>query len=578
MFSLDEPGLRGRKILVVDDHAETRQLLVTFLSTLKCEVEAASGGYEALQKMAARRPDLVLLDLRMDDMDGLEVLRRARADNLAKNYTMMSGEGTVPLAVEAIRLGASDFLVKPFELETLLKILRRVLEAEGKTGAQDHRSKWRDKYAPAIRGDHESLLDVFLILERISDTDCTVLILGDSGTGKELVARAIHNASSRRKTTMVPVNCGAIPETLIESELFGHTKGAFSGATQNREGRFAAANNGTLFLDEIGEMSLAVQVKLLRVLQEGEYVPVGETRPRMVDVRIIAATNKNLELMAAQGNFREDLFYRLNLIPIMLPALRERKSDIPNLAKHFLRVFNERRSRHLEGFTDEALDLISQYPWPGNIRELENTVERMSLLHTGRGVLGADDLPGKFRSPQPRFIGRAQPPMAPALPGHQPPIPASSIHYSPLAAGIPSIVEPTVSGIGEGVVTMANDGPAANSTAGIPHGLPAHGAVEVMGNAVSERHAPIPPALPNEANARPRADSPVDFVLPESGINLRQAVELFEANLIDQALERTHGNKQKASELLQLNRTTLVEKLRKRERVRKRKEAEDRAG
>lgn len=510
--------LRGKSILVVDDHDPHRTLLVNFLGSLGAEVDEASGGREGLAKMAERTFDLVLLDLRMDDIDGIEVLKRAKADNLARNYTMMSAEGTVPAAVEAIRLGASDFLMKPFELRQLLDVATRVLRLETGDGAQrDPRAAWRDKFAPGLIGEHENLLEIFLVLERIAHTDCTVLVLGESGTGKELIARAIHNASDRTTAPFVPVNCGAIPETLIESELFGHAKGSFSGATSAREGRFAAADTGTLFLDEIGEMSLNVQVKFLRVLQEGEYVPVGETKPRTADVRIIAATNKNLEEMAEQGKFREDLFYRLNLIPIHLPPLRDRITDVPLLAGHFVKSFNQRRGRDIRGFTQEALDLMLRYNWPGNVRELENTVERMTLLHQGEGVLDVVDLPTKIQ----RLALEAQ----------------------PAAATQDASVD----------ATLHDDSALRNVPVEIPPAPIA--AVEP---------APAPPTPAPAALVPAAMKTPSDFALPEDGIDLRKAVEEFEFSLIQQALERTGGNRNQASRLLGMNRTTLVEKLRKR--------------
>ncbi len=522
-----EMNLAGKSILVVDDHDPTRNLLVNFLEGLGATVANASGGLDALKQMGETRFDLVLLDLRMDDMDGLAVLKKAKSEDLASNYTMMSAEGTVPAAVEAIRLGASDFLVKPFDLNELMSVVTRVLRIQGSGDPTlDPRAQWRDKFAPGLIGEHESLLEVFLVLERIANTDCTVLVLGESGTGKELIANAIHNGSGRQKRAFVPVNCGAIPETLIESELFGHAKGAFSGATQSRDGRFAAADQGTLFLDEIGEMSLAVQVKFLRVLQEGEYVPVGETKPRSCDVRIIAATNKDLETMAGEGKFREDLFYRLNLIPIHLPALRERRTDVRQLAQHFVDGFAQRRGQSITGFSPEAMLLLGRHSWPGNVRELQNAVERMCLLHQGDGVLGLDDLPAKIRA-----LAR----------------PGDAEEAASQAAEVQALAD---------AATAAEPPPSAAATA-----------------TAAEPQGATGGAAAGEVSATPAA-----FELPPEGIDLRGAVEQFEYNLIAQALERTGGNKNQASRLLGMNRTTLVEKLRKRkakaERLAKNTEAE----
>jgi sigma-54 specific flagellar transcriptional regulator A len=426
--------------------------------------------------------------------------------------------------VDAIRLGATDFLVKPFELEQLTGLVRRVLGslAPGDGTGQDPRLQWRDTHAPDLIGEHPRLLDVFLVIERIANTDCTVLVLGESGTGKELVARAIHNSSQRKSKAFVPVNCGAIPETLIESELFGHAKGAFSGATSAREGRFAVADGGTLFLDEIGEMSLSVQVKFLRVLQEQEYVPVGETRPRKCDVRIIAATNKNLEEMTREGTFREDLFYRLNLIPMHLPALRERIEDVPRLIQHFLGVLSSRASQPAPTLSPAALEAMTRYEWPGNVRELQNTVERMTLLHQGAGILDVGDLPPKMQTLTGRGTALSVVPRVPSQSGAAEAAPVKSLSVAPPAGG------PL------GAVISTELPPAANTSP--------------------------PPSGP------PRMLAPEDFELPPGGIDLRKAVQAFEMSLIDQALARTGGNKNQASMLLGMNRTTLVEKLRKRQR------------
>jgi DNA-binding NtrC family response regulator len=522
-----DPLLEGRSVLIVDDHDAHRNLLTNYLGVLGCRCQGASGGNEALDRMAATPFDLVLLDLRMDDLDGMEVLKRARARGMAANCIMMSAEGTISHAVDAIRLGATDFLVKPFELEQLTGLVRRVLGslAPGDGTGQDPRLQWRDTHAPDLIGEHPRLLDVFLVIERIANTDCTVLVLGESGTGKELVARAIHNSSQRKNKAFVPVNCGAIPETLIESELFGHAKGAFSGATQAREGRFAVADGGTLFLDEIGEMSLSVQVKFLRVLQEQEYVPVGETRPRKCDVRIIAATNKNLEEMTHEGTFREDLFYRLNLIPMHLPALRERIEDVPRLIQHFLGVLSSRAGQPTPTLAPAALEAMTRYEWPGNVRELQNTVERMTLLHQGAGILDVGDLPPKMQS----LMGRGT--AFSVVPRAHPPSPvAEAAPVKPLFS-----VAPAHAPSGPMGPAISSDSPAANTS-------------------------PLPPSSP------PRMLAPEDFVLPPEGIDLRKAVQTFEMSLIDQALTRTGGNKNQASMLLGMNRTTLVEKLRKRQR------------
>jgi DNA-binding NtrC family response regulator len=539
----DDSLLAGRSILIVDDHEPHRTLLWNYLSAVGCDCTGAGGGMEALDQLSKRSFDLVLLDLRMDDLDGMQVLKRAKAEGILSPTVMMSAEGTISHAVDAIRLGAKDFLVKPFELEQLHDTVCRVLGASrsGSSGGPDPRMVWRDAHAPDCIGEHPALLEVFLVLERIAATDCTVLITGESGTGKELVARALHHASKRINKAFVPVNCGAIPETLIESELFGHAKGAFSGATSAREGRFAVADGGTLFLDEIGEMSLSVQVKFLRVLQEQEFVPVGETRPRKCDVRILAATNKNLEKMSEEATFREDLFYRLNLIPIQLPSLRERLSDVPILANHFLERMRKRSAAQIQGFSPGLLEAMTTYTWPGNVRELENTIERMTLLHQGAGTLDVEDLPPKIR----RDSGRM-------------PHGSSSVGTLHRASGV------ALPGIDNTLTREAPRSPAPPSSV------------------LAFRSATPPPPAPDPASsgefvaidlasdsavARRVPASPDEFLLPKEGIDLRAAVELFEMSLIEQALERTGGNKNQASILLGMNRTTLVEKLRKRKKA-----------
>jgi DNA-binding NtrC family response regulator len=520
--------LRGASVLIVDDHEPHRTLLANYLGALGCACKTAGGGNEALASIAQHAFDLILLDLRMDDLDGMEVLKRARASGFSRDCIMMSAEGTISHAVEAIRLGATDFLVKPFELDQLHELVRRVLGARSPAARneRDPRLLWRDKFAPDLIGEAAVLREVFLVLERIAHTDCTVLILGESGTGKELVARALHEASQRVKKAFVPVNCGAIPETLIESELFGHAKGAFSGASSSRDGRFAVADGGTLFLDEIGEMSLAVQVKFLRVLQEQEYVPVGETRPRKCDVRIVAATNRNLEEMAEAGTFREDLYYRLNLIPLHLPPLRERREDIPALLRHFLDLQTKRRNSRVGAIGDEAMDALCRYAWPGNVRELENAIERMTLLHSGNGVLTVTDLPAKILREARRDL-----------------VALTAVDLDPGASSPEGRLEPSAS---SPRMRLADDGPVAPA---VPS------PIELVDSA------------PIELSPHPRVlAAPEDFLLPDEGLDLRRSVEAFENNLIDQALARTGGNKNQASMLLGLNRTTLVEKLRKRTR------------
>jgi DNA-binding NtrC family response regulator len=383
-----------RTILVIDDHEATLTTLRILLGRQGWDVATASCGIAGLAALETKTPDLALVDLNMDDLDGLAVVSQLREHGRKPPpWLMISAENSVPAAVEAMRLGARDFLVKPLDPRLLIERVRELLGPSVPADTRDSRAAWRDRHAPGILGEHELLLEVFHMLARIAPTDYTVLIEGESGTGKELIARAVHAASDHRDGPFVPVNCAAIPDTLIESELFGHSRGAFSGATRDREGRFSAADGGTLFLDEIGEMSPAAQAKLLRVLEDGEFAPVGETTLRHVDVRIVTATNRDLGAMAEHGRFRPDLFYRLHQVPIRLPSLRERVDDIPQLAEHFLLRAGRRLGRVIEGFSPAAMRRLCEYQWPGNVRELENAIERAALLHSGTGCVGVSDLP-----------------------------------------------------------------------------------------------------------------------------------------------------------------------------------------
>jgi DNA-binding NtrC family response regulator len=384
---------------------------------------------------------------------------------------VMTGEATIETAVGALRLGALDYLLKPFSMDALDATLQRVVAHETSSGRQSSpdfaaAEAWRSRYAPHFLGHAQKLLEVFEVLRRVATTDCSVLVSGETGTGKELVARAIHDASGRGAAPFVAVNCASVPEQLMESELFGHVKGAFTGAQAARIGRFQAAHKGTLFLDEVGEMPLAVQAKLLRALQEKEILPLGENHPVPVDVRVVAATHRDLESMVEARQFREDLLYRLDVIRVELPPLRARVGDVQLLVDAFIADACARRGAHVTGVDPAALEALRAYQWPGNVRQLQNVVERMVLLR-GDGPLTLADVPEKIR-----------------------------------------------------------------------------------GAAATRAAASHPYATP---------------LLPDDGIDLREAVERFETALIQQALDRVGGNRNRAAALLKLNRTTLVEKLKKRE-------------
>jgi DNA-binding NtrC family response regulator len=449
------------RVLLVEDQPELRRTIERHLTRRGMTVVGAGTVAEARARLEGAVFDAALVDVWLPDGQGLDTLEGAPATSRPKTI-VMTGEATVELAVGALRSGAIDFLLKPFSLEALDAALARVMTGPAlrplEPGAA---SAWRRAHAPDLLGEHPALLRVFELLVRISDTDCSVVVQGETGTGKELVARAIHSASGRAAKPFVAVNCAALPEQLMESELFGHARGAFTGAHEKRVGHFAAAHEGTLFLDEIGELPWAVQAKLLRALQEKEITPLGEAHPIEIDVRVIAATNRDLEDMADHRQFREDLLYRLDVIRVELPPLRERASDIPLLAKHFVERTNSRRDRRVDGFTEPAMRALSAFSWPGNVRQLANTVERMVLMRGG-GAIEVEDLPERVRA----------------------------------AAGITA--------------------------------------------------------------------TEAAMVLPEAGIDLRAALDGIEGSLIQQALERTGGNKNKAAALLGLQRTTLVEKLKKR--------------
>jgi DNA-binding NtrC family response regulator len=448
------------KILLCDDEDSLCRSLGRILRAAGHEVVAMDGirGYARLKE---ERFDLILTDIRMPEVNGFEILAAARMHAPGTPVIAMSGSAEIPDAVRAMHAGARDFLIKPFEVRMLEDAVAAVLKPTPASEPETDALAWRDEHAPAMLGGDPAMLPALSMLAKVAETRCTVLITGESGTGKELAARSLHAGSARAKKPFVAVNCAAIPANLVESELFGHARGSFTGATNTRLGRFAQADGGTILLDEIGEMEPAVQAKLLRLIQDGELYPVGEETPTHIDVRVLAATNRDLEREVAAGRFRADLFWRLNVIPVELPPLRERASDIVPLAHHFLVRANERNKRSVAGFDPPALGLLEGYRWPGNIRELENVVER-AVIVKARGTIGVADLPPAIRSPR----------------------------------------TPT------------------------PRETPAVG-------------------------------------LPQDGTDLRAMLEAVEARMIEEALERTNGNKNRAAELLGLNRTTLVEKLRR---------------
>jgi DNA-binding NtrC family response regulator len=448
-------------ILVMDEDKKTLDFLAAFLIFKGYQVVQALDGPDALEKVEQGEFQMVVADTRMPKASGLEFVKKIkslRPEIIIIAYSpFVSNETTADL----LRAGAFFFLEKPFVLDKLESLIKQGLEHQAlqiRTLRHAPRLKNRERLNNII-GESEKMLALFEMVEKVAGSDSTVLIQGESGTGKELVAHAIHDLSDRTGKNFIAVNCAAIPDDLLESELFGHVKGSFTGAVVSRVGRFELADKGTLFLDEIGDMKPNLQVKLLRVLQSREVEPVGGSKPKKVDVRIIAATNQNLDQMVAEKQFREDLYYRLSVIPILLPPLRERDTDIALLLNSFLRKFNAANNRKIEGFDNQVMEILTSYPWPGNVRELENLVERLVIVTSG-GMVSYHDLPEKYRGG--RAAARVQP-----------------------------------------------------------------------------------------------------VTLTKSGICLHSAVEEFENGLILQALKKSGGNKKEAALLLNLKRTTLIEKLKK---------------
>lgn len=456
--------MQAKRILIVDDEASLRTALFRALDRRGFQVITAASKKEAETISQSDKPiDLALVDLRLPDGDGIELMSSLKSLQKNIQVIILTGFGSIEVAVEATRRGAFHFVTKPFNLDEILSLIERALnQSQLEQENTQLRSALHNRYRfDNIVGQSEQLMGVLQLIERVADSESTVLVTGESGTGKELVAKAIHYNSSRANKPFVPINCGAIPSELLESELFGHIKGSFTGAINNRIGRFEMAAEGTLFLDEIGDMSPTLQVKLLRVLQERRFEPVGGTKTIEANVRVIAATNIDLEKAVEEGRFREDLFYRLNVIPIRIPALRERRTDVPLLVTHFMESFNKSRKRSLLGVSDEAMAHLYNYSWPGNIRELENLVERIAILK-GEGTVEVNDLPEKYRNTPPET--------------------------------------------GESL-----------------------GSVDI----------------------------------PEAGMDFNSAVDSYENALILKALEKTGWNRNQAALLLKLNRTTLVEKIKK---------------
>jgi two-component system response regulator PilR (NtrC family) len=451
-----------KHLLIVDDETALREAIAERLADNGFVVEQAASGEAALERLAAFAFDILITDLRLPGIDGRQVLDAATERYPELIAIVITGFGTVKDAVDAIKQGASDFITKPFQFDALMHVLHSAMEQRRLKSENAYlRSQLEQRYRfDGIVGRSARMRELFQLLETVAGTSSTVLITGETGTGKELAARAIHHNSSRRHHRFVALNCSAIPETLLEAELFGHVRGAFTGAVANRQGKLEQAHRGTLFLDEVATMSPALQAKLLRVLQEREFERVGDSHTVKIDVRVIAATHSDLSKMVAEGSFREDLFYRLNVIPVVMPALRERRDDIPLLVQHFLERLAADSGRPPVTVSQEAIRRLMAYSWPGNVRQLENALERALAFSRGRAQLEVSDL-------------------APEIQNEPSPADAS------------------------------------------------------------------------------------DVWLPDEGIDFARYVEAIELSLIRRSLERTQGNKRQAARLLNLKRTTLIEKLKR---------------
>ncbi len=385
---------KNYSVLVVDDEPGMREFLEIMLTKEGYEVSIARNGEEAIEKIGKESFDLAIVDIQMPGINGIEVLRNTREKNYNTTIIMITAFASHESAIEAMKLGAYDYITKPFKIDEIKLVIKKSLDKNVLEKENTRLKKELDtKYGfENFIGSSNSIQQIFSLINRVSELNVNVLISGESGTGKELVARAVHYSGSRKDGPFIPVNCGAIPETLIESEFFGHAKGAFTGATRDKKGLFEEANGGTIFLDEIGDLPIHLQVKLLRVLEEKKVRPLGKTESVSIDVRIISATNKNLEQEIMDNKFREDLFYRLNVIKVAMPPLRERKDDIPMLALHFLHKFATEMDKKITGISNEALEELEKYHYPGNIRELENIIARCVALETNE-IIKKDSLP-----------------------------------------------------------------------------------------------------------------------------------------------------------------------------------------
>ena len=390
------------KILIVDDEPTIRETLSLVLKEEKYECDLAENGAEGLKRVKEKNFDLIITDLKMPEMGGLELMEKVKTISPKTSVMIITAYASLESAIQALRLGAYDYIIKPLDFDDVILRIKRLMDHRELLNENEYlRKEVQEKFSVSnIIGESEPMQDVFNLIRKVAATKGNVLITGKSGTGKELVARAIHYNSPRQTKRFVAINCGAIVDNLMESELFGHKKGSFTGAVRDKEGLFKVADGGTLFLDEVGEIPLHLQVKLLRAIETGEFIPVGDTIPQKVNVRIIAATNRNLEEEVEKGKFRDDLYYRLNVVEINLPPLAERKEDIPLLINHFIRKYNRELNRQITGMDEETKRILMNYEWKGGIRELENVIERALILSEGE-IITRKDLPPNLMKLEP---------------------------------------------------------------------------------------------------------------------------------------------------------------------------------
>ena len=390
------------RILIVDDETTIRETLSLVLKEEKYECDLAENGAEGLKRVKEKNFDLIITDLKMPEMGGLELMEKVKTISPKTSVMIITAYASLESAIQALRLGAYDYIIKPLDFDDVILRIKRLMEHRELLNENEYlRKEVQEKFSVSnIIGESEPMQDVFNLIRKVAATKGNVLITGKSGTGKELVARAIHYNSPRQTKRFVAINCGAIVDNLMESELFGHKKGSFTGAVRDKEGLFKVADGGTLFLDEVGEIPLHLQVKLLRAIETGEFIPVGDTIPQKVNVRIIAATNRNLEEEVEKGKFRDDLYYRLNVVEINLPPLAERKEDIPLLINHFIRKYNRELNRQITGMDEETKRILMNYEWKGGIRELENVIERALILSEGE-IITRKDLPPNLMKLEP---------------------------------------------------------------------------------------------------------------------------------------------------------------------------------